>query len=393
MQVAYRSSVVRRLGPSSHTFRSNSTSVPRKGLYKATSWGDISLPGRGESASKEVDKEGPDSATRSTPRTASSSLLSHRLKQWARPLKEALPTTDTKTESSSVSTPKADVPEFEDLPSTPPTLEIPEDAQNLDMGAWNRAVRKLPRKNANLPVMNLDTFSGDSWTPGQPVPRRNQNTKTQRTPNSGQRREPRQPQQHLQGQPSGRRPQRENNPVSGNNRSRRGTGNVPSKFRSSTSLIRKVEEVAEEPEDEAKIFAGEEGLFSPKPGQSQEEWLTEFLVTDPDPEAPGRVDPDIHVASNVDSMFTTGTPLLTGVTPMHLVNISTATPTRILRRHGGDYSHFLPPKIQSTATKDLSVMVHAHLTMAKRRDTELTKKAKASFIIKNTTQPRRSARV
>ncbi|KAF9270651.1 hypothetical protein L218DRAFT_1072042 [Marasmius fiardii PR-910] len=389
MQVAYRSSVVRSLGPGAHTLRSNSTSAPKKGLSKATSWGGIALPGRGESVNANVK----DSISKPKLATTGSPLLSERLKQWTRSSKEVQPATGTEIANSLVSTPKKIFPDLEDLSDATRFPEIPEDAQSEDMTAWNTAVRKLHHRKGNYPVINPDLLSGSNWTPGQPVPRRNQESRAQHNP--GKRLEQHQAQGNVSQTQHLRHPrQRDSNTPNVNNRGRQGTERASSKPRRPPPSIRKAMQVVEKEreEDETEVHVGEEGLFAPKLGQSQEEWLTEFLVTDPDPEAPGRADPDVHVAFNADSMFATGSPLSAGITPTHLVNLSKATPTQILRRHGGEYSHFLPPKVQGTGIKNLSVMAHANLVMAKRRDMHPSRKAKVSFIVKHTTQPRRVAR-
>ncbi|KAL0581049.1 hypothetical protein V5O48_000942 [Marasmius crinis-equi] len=368
MQVAYRPAVVRRLGPSSFKYRSNSTSTsgPSKGgLLKAASWGDIPLPGRG-SLPKDRPPAEPFESVRARPGT-----LSERLKQWSRP--ETTPQNETSSSESSTQAPSLEIPDASKRLHIPPRQN-----QGLatKLSDWDRAVNKLSSKpSTKLPAKGI--YAGTDWVPGKDVVSADRKHKA-----TARAERPRREQRDNASAPGDRQPSRsrqgregaERKAFPGRNRPRR-DGERASGRRAFARKDAKEFEQEEEVVDQI-VITGEEGIFEPQRGQDEEAWLTDYLAMDPEPAAPGNMQAEVDLAPGAEGLFATQTPVSSG-----LVNATTgahkATPTRILRVHGGDYSHILPGKLQGTSVKELSIVTLSHLAMSKRREMQPTQTAAA----------------
>ncbi|KAJ8084504.1 hypothetical protein PM082_003276 [Marasmius tenuissimus] len=417
MQVAYRPAVVRRLGPSSLQFRSNSTtaSTPNKRSYKSASWGDLSLPGRGEAARDRttngslesggylcaITAPSPKKVPVDRPRTGS---LAERLKHWSKP---ASKTPENTSPSSAQLSASGNSDRIQGL-KVDETRTV--DLSN-DLTAWNTAVKKLPSSRTRM-----NSFAGTDWIPGQEFvkeerpPKRAPNSqrpkRDRRQDDNSSASENRQANRNSQasrnGQVSRNGQARRNGQVSRNdqisrNGQRRDTQGMSGRDRSRPFIEgkrsrRRAREIEEEEEEEvmeaALVFTGEDA-FKPRPGQTEEEWLTEYLLHQPEPEAPKDPQADVDVASGADDIFATQAPISTiALSVPAAAKVSNASPTRILRRHGGDYAHFLPPNAQNTALKDLHILSHAHLVMGKRREMQFTQKTEAIGLIKRISRTR-----
>ena len=271
----------------------------------------------------------------------------------------------------------------EDLPSTRPGASKNFPSSRITPTKNFSSPRTTPVKN--ITSSRMRSYAGTDWIPGQEFVTEERPSK--RTPNS---------QRPKRDRPQGDRASASDNRRVSRNAQRRDTRETFGKERSRPFTegqrprrrAREIEEEEESGVNAALVFNGEGGIEL-QPGQTEEEWLTEYLMYHPKPEAPKDPQADVDIATGAHDMFATQTPISTiALSVPAAAKVSNASPARILRRHGGDYAHFLPLKVQSTALKDLPFLSHAHLVMGKRREIQFTQKTQAIDIIKRNSQLR-----
>ncbi|ESK90945.1 hypothetical protein Moror_16446 [Moniliophthora roreri MCA 2997] len=349
---AYRLALVRRFGPSSIQFRAHSASAtPRK----ADSWGDVVIPSRHEVREKQR-LAFSDFVAGAKPKTLSNNAESQNNESQAsptpqQPILKWSPRPRIDPQPAKPSTTQLDL---NDLPPSTSASAAPE--AGMQPNVWDNAVSKLPGRKASY-------FEGSSWTPSGHVVERAKGP--QRSPRAGgqTRGGPnRIGQMRAEGRPSrgGR--------ASGS--AGRGRGIREQGGKRAGGRKRKDDDW----EDDEAI-----NLDEPEPdfGTSVSPMhLLQPSIIGPLPVAGGKNLLGVPATQAAAVVAGSGTSLSEFVRD--------ASPRRILRRYGGDYSH-CTLKTSKTAVKDLTSLQLARLALGKRPDVEFTKRGVAAGIIKSTT--------
>ncbi|KAK7058430.1 hypothetical protein VNI00_002064 [Paramarasmius palmivorus] len=325
---AYRPALVRRLGPSYIQFRTNSTATSGSLNRKAAAWGDVVIPSRGELVKEKKRLPLSDIINGTPPKAESVDLQPSPTPQ--RPTLKW--NRSPKSGPTSPTSPRT-TSGFEDL-ATPSGST---DNAGLNTTPWDQLVSALPGRK----VFN----EGISWTPAGGVVERNKRERPRRRTEA--RAGPRKTGQPNAGRGRGR---------IGGRRNRRREGKDEEWEEDVTW--------AEEAEPDLGPKAGPVGLSRPD--------ITPLTMSEN----------IFDVQQSRAVVPATGSGSL-------LTNVRVASPRRILRRYGGDYSH-CTLKTNKTAIKDLDPTQLARLVLGKRPDVEFSKRNIAAEIIKATSATKRA---